>query len=136
MEFPHRRVAGFQHLHIELGGDGLDLLRRQAGNETVHHLAPGPEGIIARARALGEAGHGPLEGVAVQVCHAGDHRTREALGPLARVTGFNPQKIAAPIDLEENVICPTCGQQRLRGEEACLDHGGWYDLCQGSAEAM
>ena len=57
----------FQHLDIELRGDRLHVIRRHHEREAIHGLAPGPERIGVLAPDFGEASHGPLKGVAVQV---------------------------------------------------------------------
>ena len=56
-----------QHLDIELRGDRLDVVRRHHQRKAIHGLAPGPERVGLPAPDFGEAGHGPLEGVAMQV---------------------------------------------------------------------
>src|SRR3546814_18508316 len=80
--FPYTPLfRSLQHLDVELRRDSLDLLGRQPGDEAVHHLAPGPEGVVPAAAGLGMLGeprHGALEGVAVQVRHAGQHRDRKS----------------------------------------------------------
>src|SRR3546814_2066859 len=50
VEFANRGVARFQHLDIELRGDRPDLVQRQAVDETVHHLAPGPVAVVGAGR--------------------------------------------------------------------------------------
>ena len=63
---------------------GTLLVGRQAGDELVHELAPGPEIVVRRAPHLGEAGHGALEGVAVQV---GQRRKQDGAALVARRGG-------------------------------------------------
>ena len=66
--------ARLEHLHVSVGGDRLEVVGRQPLDEAIHLLAPGPERIGLGAAPgppmLGEAGHGALEGVAVQVGQA------------------------------------------------------------------
>ena len=71
VELADAREAGLQHLDIELRCDRLDLVRRHRQREAVHHLAPAPETVGRRAAQFGQPGHAALEGVAVQVGHAG-----------------------------------------------------------------
>ena len=82
VELADAREAGLQHLDIELGGDRLDLLGRHRQREAVHHLAPGPEAVGAGAARFGQARHAALEGVAVQIGHAGQQDR------VALVAGF------------------------------------------------
>ena len=82
VELAHRGVAGLEHLDGELGGDRLDVVRGQAADEVVHHLAPGPEAVLTQPGAFGEPGHRALEGVAVQVGHAGNCDAGQDSGPL------------------------------------------------------
>ncbi len=72
VELADARKAGFQHLHIKLRGYGLDLPGRHRQSEAVHHLAPAPEAVRAGAARFGKASHAALEGVAVQIGHAGN----------------------------------------------------------------
>ena len=46
VEFADGGVAGLQHLDVEPGGDGFDLLRGQLGGEAVHQGAPAPEAVL------------------------------------------------------------------------------------------
>ncbi len=63
---------GLEHLHVEVGCDGLDVVGGHGEGEAVHLRAPGPEVVAGGAAELGEARHGALEGVAVDVGHTGD----------------------------------------------------------------
>ena len=83
VEFADAGEARLQHLDIGLRGDRLDLVGRHRQREAVHRLAPGPETVGAGAAMLGQARHGALEGVAVQVGDAG-HGDRVALVAVAR----------------------------------------------------
>ncbi|MCY1237983.1 hypothetical protein D9M72_507010 [compost metagenome] len=70
--------TALQHLHIELGGDRLDIIRVHQPDGTVHFFPPGPEAVVAAAGDLGEARHGALEGVGMQVGDGGNQRTSDA----------------------------------------------------------
>ncbi len=59
--------AGLQHLHIGLGGDGLDIVGVQPVEKPVHQLAPAPEVVLTGAAVFREPRHAALEGVAVDV---------------------------------------------------------------------
>jgi hypothetical protein len=72
VELRHPGEARLEHLQVGQRRDRLEVVRRQPLDEAVHLLAPGPEGIGLGAAVLGEAGHGALEGVAVQVRQAGN----------------------------------------------------------------
>ena len=63
--------AGFQHFHVGVSGNGLQILRRHALDKTVHLRAPAPETIALCMALLGATRHGPLECVAVQVGSCG-----------------------------------------------------------------
>ena len=71
MELDDRGVAALEQLDIELGRDRPLVLGRDVLREPVHRVAPGPEAGRVRAEPLGQAGQRALEGVAVQVDHAG-----------------------------------------------------------------
>ena len=68
VELADRSVTGLEHLHLHVGGDGLDMLGRQLFQKPVHQLAPGPEGVAwVGAAALRQSRHSALECVAVQI---------------------------------------------------------------------
>ena len=86
VELGERGEAAFQHLHHGLGGDGFHVPGPEAGEKAVHHLPPGPEAVLARPAALGEARHGALEQVGVQIGQARDGAAAHAArrNPAAR----------------------------------------------------
>jgi len=63
VELTDLRVTRFHHLDIELGGDGLEVVRVDGFGKGVHRLAPRPEAVFARTAPLRQARHRPLEGV-------------------------------------------------------------------------
>ncbi len=100
VELADRGEPGFEHLDIELRGDRLDIVWRQLVEEAVHHLPPGPEAVAAGTGDLGEAGHAALEGVAVQVGHAGQWQRRvggDRRRPVADRNAGDPS-VAADVD--------------------------------------
>src|SRR6185437_11485489 len=102
MEFADLGVAGREHLDIELGSDRLEFVGPDRGGEAVHGFAPAPEIVVAfllraardgrflifpirgdrtgMSTALGQPGHRTLEGVRVQVRHAGEDPRPDRLG--------------------------------------------------------
>ena len=74
MEFTHLGVAALQHFHIQLGCYRLQLRWCDAQGHAIHAVAPGPEVIGIRGTPFRQAGKGTLEGVAVRIHHAGQHR--------------------------------------------------------------
>src|SRR5690606_33665297 len=98
---------------------GLGILRRKAADEAVHGLAPRPEGILPAFRiarrwwraALAQAGHGALEGMGMQVGHAGDDGAWQAHRlPRWSIRGGGEDG-AALIGLDQHIPCPALGQQ-------------------------
>ena len=85
VELADAGVARLQHLQIGLRGDGLELVGVEHASKRVHAAAPGPEVVGAgggmRTNELGAAGQRPLMGVRMQVDHARQHVTIEALEP-------------------------------------------------------
>jgi hypothetical protein len=79
VELRDRGEPVLQQLGVELRGDGLRIFRREAPDEAVHRLAPGPEAVApGGAAALRPTGHGALEGVGVEVGHARDDMAGQA----------------------------------------------------------
>src|ERR1700761_156865 len=62
-------VARLEHFYIELRGNRLELFRPDRGGEGVHGFAPGPEAVVTAALALGQASHGALERMRMEVGH-------------------------------------------------------------------
>ena len=112
--------AGFQHLDIELCRHRLDLLGAHRQREAVHHLSPGPEGIGARAAGLGQSRHAALEGVAVQVGHAGKKdRVPFVAGERGRVFLYGSDD--AGIDRQAHICGPSVGKQGFRCKDRAHD---------------
>ena len=109
VELGHRGEARLEHLHVGEGRDRLEVVRRQPLDEAVHRLAPGPEGIGLAAAPLGEARHGALEGVAVQVGQAGHGHAGEALGRLA--VGFLDAGDDAMVYPDHDIAPPAVGRE-------------------------
>ena len=118
VELGHRGEAGLQHLHVGERGDRLDVVGGEDGEEAVHHLAPGPE----IAAALGQARHAALEGVAVQVGHAGQRDAGEAGGVVRWGAGVDGGD-AAVRDGDADVAGPAGGEQG--GGEEEVGHGAF-----------
>ena len=112
VELGERREPALQHLHHRLRGDRFHVLGAEAREEAVHHLPPRPEAVGARTAALGEARHGALEQVGVQVGQAGDRRTGARLAEIGRRAGHDARDRAA-LDLQPDVARPASGQQGL-----------------------
>ncbi len=71
MELTHPHEAGLQHFRERERCDGLQVIGPEPLGQPVHPRAPGPEVVAVLAPKLRRSGHGPLEGVAVQVRQAG-----------------------------------------------------------------
>ena len=134
-------VAGFQHLDVQTERDGLELVRGQARSEAVHQRAPGPETVVlsgagstgttrstrsARPTAkFGQAGHGALEGVRMQVRHAGQQWAAGAGRVWRRLhTGAHLRQPAGIVPAQQHVAGPAGGQQRIGREQAGVLHEG------------
>ena len=116
VELADRGEARLQHLHVGEGGDRLDVVGRKPAEETVHHLAPGPEAVGARTAPFGQRGHAALEGVAMQVRQARNGDAGDVLGALAR--GAGRDRGDDPVgDGDANVARPARRQQRVVEEQ-------------------
>ncbi len=129
MELADGGVAGLDHLDIELTGDGLDLAGRQLLHETIHHAAPGPEAVLAGgaalARTFGQARHGALKGMGMEIGHArqdGAGRAHRVTGGgLSAGVGGHRREAAIDRDLEQDVPRPAVRQERSFGKETMND---------------
>ena len=45
MEFADAGIAGLEHFHIGLRGNGLKVFGRESERKPIHHFAPGPETV-------------------------------------------------------------------------------------------
>src|SRR5690606_37956034 len=97
--------------------------RVQPVQEAVHQLAPAPEAVATGSAHFGQAGHRPLEGMAVQVAQPRHYRPQGVIAVLPR--GSSDDRGDPPLHaLDAHIACPAFGQQRLWGMEAgCLGGG-------------
>ena len=116
VELDDRGVAALEQLDLELGRDRALLVGRDLLRERVHRVAPGPEAGLVRAQPLGQPGQGALEGVAVQVDHAGDDDAVDPLGVDWRRAGGDRGDVAQRLDLDQDIVRPALRQQRHVGE--------------------
>ena len=117
MELDHGRVAGLQHLEIELGGDRLDVVGREPGQEAVHDLAPAPEVVARGSGALGEARERALEGMAVEIGHAGEDEAVDPFSTCGRSAFAEGCDAPAGVDLDHELGGPAGRQEGAFGEE-------------------
>ncbi|MNH19877.1 hypothetical protein D3C79_796250 [compost metagenome] len=109
VEFGHRGVAGLEHFDIELAGDDLQLLRADLADQAVHQVAPGPETVVGVAGDFRQARHGALEGMRVQVGHAGQQWAGQPLGAFGRSIRFDAGHAAIAGDLDADIAGPARG---------------------------
>ena len=117
VELAQRREAGLQHLRTDQRPDRLDIVGRQPVEESVHGLTPCPETVGAFATLFGQAGHGALKGVAVEIGYAGHHDPAESLRGTQAGADRHIGNQARTIDLEHHVTRPTLSEQRVLGEK-------------------
>ena len=130
MKFADRRVAGLQHLDVEAERDGFHLRGVEPQREPVHQAAPTPEAVVLPIGTLpakfGEAGNGTLEGMRMQVGHAGNDRpARDRHAGFAHCVGIDANKAASGIPHHRDVLCPACREQRIGREQCSLSHEPW-----------
>ena len=120
VELADAGVARLQHLQIGPRGDGLELVGVEHASKRVHAAAPGPEvvgiGGGMRTNELGAAGQRPLMGVRVQIDHARQHVTIEALEvvPVLRLLRVNRGDHAVVADLDVGGREPTLRLVQVR----------------------
>ena len=119
-------VAARQQFGIQLAGNGLELFGRNAVGGGVHAVAPSPEvitGLVAQAAPLGQTGNGALEGMAVRIDQAGQHRAiqPECTGLLLRRrTRLHLAPGSVGCHLEQDVAFPPALHPgTVRNESVC-----------------
>jgi hypothetical protein len=134
MELCDRRIAGLEHLEIELCSNRLLFDRADALEKAIHLRAPGPEIVRCGAAALRQARERTLEGVRVHVRHPGNERPLHALGVLRRRKGdVDRAERAVGPDVEHDVPRPAGRQQRVAREEF---HGGFVGSAASSLDGL
>ncbi len=125
VEFADARETGFEHLGVKLRGDGFHVVGRHGKRHAIHRLAPRPEIVSAAicifARVLRQAGHRALEGVAVDVRHAGEPDRVPLLGAIGR-SAVRDRRDHAVGDLDANVVAPAFRQERRPEMQDGLRH--------------
>ena len=106
MELDHRGVAALEQLDIQLGRDRPLLVGCDLSRERVHRVAPSPEARLVRTQPLGQPGQGALEGVAVQIDHAGDDDAVDPLGVSRRRARRDRGDVARRLDLDQDMVRP------------------------------
>ena len=117
MEFGDRGVTGLEHFDVQLSGDDAELIGADFSDEAVHQVAPGPETVVGVARHFRQPGHGPLEGVGVQVRHAGQQWPAQPFGAVCLGVGLDMSQHAAGVDFKTYIMGPSTRQQCAFGKE-------------------
>ncbi len=112
VEFADAREARFQHFDIELCCDRLDVVGRDGKCDAVHRLAPGPKIVRPRTAMFREPGHGTLEGVAVEVRHAGNADRMALVAGQRRGAGRDAFDQAVVVDDHTNIVAPAVRRER------------------------
>ena len=111
MELADFGVAAAQQLGIELGRHRPQLGRRDGAGHPVHAVAPAPEIVLALLAPLGQAGKGALEGVAVAIDQARQHRPGQDGGAgRRRGVGLDAGPAAVGTGFQQHGITPATGQ--------------------------
>ena len=116
VKFGHRRVAGFQHFDVKPGRDRFHVVRRQSRQKAIHQLPPRPEAVAFGTGPLRKPGHRPLEGVRVQVRHAGNDRAVQAFGSDVGHVRRDAGDHAVVADDDQHVVGPARRQHRAGSE--------------------
>ena len=138
MEFAHAGVAGFQHFRIQLRGHRIGAFRGHARGEAVHGFAPGPETVLRLGLVFGQARHGALEGMGMQIGDAGQH-PGTGVGHRDAKAGVGLPALRAPDlrNLPRGIECGHAGilaragkeRERLRLQsphgQSCINPLGW-----------
>ncbi len=124
MKLGNRGVACGKHRAVDVTRNREQGVGIERFGECVHRLAPGPEIVFAVRAPFGAPGHRALEGVRVEVRHAGDERAVEPLGAERIDPGLNRDDRAVGCDVDGDVGRNPLGEQRFGREEA---HVHLYD---------
>jgi hypothetical protein len=115
VEFTHLGVAALQQLGIQLAGHGAQRVGRYPQCHGVHAVAPAPEIIVCAAAALGQAGKGALEGMAVGIDQTRQHRARQHRGPgRGGHAGLHLMETALRVDVQQHLRLPAAAHPGLR----------------------
>ena len=118
VELADRGVTCLQHLQVQPGRNRFQRLGRHAVGKAVHQLAPAPEAVLRLATELGQPAERTLEGMRVQIGHAGDQRASGAdggidlagLAALRIHVGEHLGQTPALIPAQQDVARPSRGQ--------------------------
>lgn len=124
VELAHPGEAALQHLQKGQGGDRLDLFRPAAIQKTIHQRPPAPEvvvrpGLAFGAARLGQAGHRPLKGVAVQISQPGQGHAAALVAGVTRDARLDPGDPAIR-QSDPNALRPSVRQQGGLKPEAAI----------------
>ena len=118
VELAHGRIAGFQHIGVEPGSDGLQRFRVDAIDESIHHVAPRPEIIASGTRAFRPARQRALETVRVKIGHAGYDGSGGALGAEFRRPALDADNGTVVVDFDSHVTEPSVREEGARAMQA------------------
>jgi hypothetical protein len=113
VEFADRGEAGLQHFAIDQRRHRLDMVGGEIIVEGIHDLAPGPETVLARPAPFRQSGHAALEGMGVDIGHAGHGNAETRRLGTGRCLGADAGDTAAGIDRDLDIAGPAAGQQYL-----------------------
>ena len=126
MKLANCRVAGLEHLEVEQGSDGADLVGSETREEEIHHLAPAPETVRrSRSRPFPQSRHGPLEGMTVEIGHPRNGRSRKAnRSGRCGCAGVHGLDHPFGVDGDQDIIGPAVDQHRGRRVKDGMGHVG------------
>ena len=109
VELANTGEARLQHLDVELRGDRFHVVRRQAPEKLVHHLAPAPERV--RPPPFGQPRERPLERMTVHVGHPGHRPSRHRLAPVQNAPRLQRRDPPGGVHLDPDIARPAVPDQ-------------------------
>ena len=73
VKLAHVRVTGLEHLDIQLGRNGAQIIRADFAGKRIHDFTPGPETVRRITPTLCKTGHRALERMRMQIRHTRYH---------------------------------------------------------------
>ena len=115
-------VKDIQASHAFYATLGFEVFGCHFEGKTIHHIAPGPETVGARAGCLGKTGHGALMGVRMDIRDRRHGKTIDRLGRWFLSAGLERLDDAILVQTDQNAVPPAFRQQHRSQDQVSCCH--------------